>query len=143
MSETQATVQKGPRATFVQRVGAYLIDIIILTVVSVVVYLLAGEGATNVISFLLGLAYFTYFEGGPTGQTLGKRAIGIRVIDFRSGGAVGFGRALFRYIGRIPSTIPCLLGYFWMLWDKENQTWHDKIATTVVVPTSSYPVDGR
>jgi uncharacterized RDD family membrane protein YckC len=27
-----------------------------------------------------------------------------------------------------------------MIWDKERQTWHDKLATTVVVPTSAYPV---
>jgi hypothetical protein len=28
-----------------------------------------------------------------------------------------------------------------MLWDKEKQTWHDKLATTVVVPESAYPVE--
>jgi uncharacterized RDD family membrane protein YckC len=39
------------------------------------------------------------------------------------------------------SGIVCLLGYLWMLWDKEKQTWHDKLATTVVVPTSAYPVE--
>ena len=33
-----------------------------------------------------------------------------------------------------------LLGYFWMLWDREKQTWHDKFANDVVVPTSAYPV---
>ena len=38
------------------------------------------------------------------------------------------------------SGIPCFLGYFWMLWDSEKQTWHDKMAITVVVPTSDYPV---
>jgi uncharacterized RDD family membrane protein YckC len=52
----------------------------------------------------------------------------------------GYGRALLRYIGRIVSTIPCLLGYFWMLWDGEKQTWHDKFAGSVVVPVSDYPV---
>jgi uncharacterized RDD family membrane protein YckC len=43
-------------------------------------------------------------------------------------------------VGRILSAIVCLLGYFWMLWDKEKQTWHDKFAASVVVPTSAYPV---
>jgi hypothetical protein len=28
-----------------------------------------------------------------------------------------------------------------MLWDDEKQTWHDKIASTVVVPTDQYPVE--
>ncbi len=31
-----------------------------------------------------------------------------------------------------------LLGYLWMLWDPEKQTWHDKLATTVVVPADAY-----
>ena len=44
-------------------------------------------------------------------------------------------------IGRIIASIPCYLGYLWMLWDKESQTWHDKIANDVVVPTSAYPVE--
>ena len=29
--------------------------------------------------------------------------------------------------------IPLFLGYFWMLWDREKQTWHDKMAGSVVV----------
>ena len=40
--------------------------------------------------------------------------------------------------GRILSTIPLLLGYFWMLWDSEKQTWHDKLAGSVVVPVDAY-----
>ena len=67
-------------------------------------------------------------------------ALGIRVIDFRGGGPIGYPRALIRWVGRIVSTVVILLGYFWMLWDKEKQTWHDKFATSVVVPTSAYPV---
>jgi uncharacterized RDD family membrane protein YckC len=57
------------------------------------------------------------------------------------GGPIGYGRGLLRYVGKITSSIPCLLGFLWMLWDREKQTWHDKIATTVVVPVDAYPVD--
>ena len=64
----------------------------------------------------------------------------IRVIDFNGGGPIGPARALIRYVGRILSAIPCLSGYFWMLWDPEKQTWHDKFAASVVVPTADYPV---
>ena len=85
-------------------------------------------------------SYFTYFEGGPTGQTLGKRALGIRVIDFKGGGPIGYARGLVRYIARFLSAIVFFLGYFWMLWDPEKQTWQDKIAGTVVVPVDAYPV---
>ncbi|HWB21531.1 MAG TPA: RDD family protein [Gaiellaceae bacterium] len=128
----------GPRATFWQRVGAILIDGVMLAVIDFV--LKAISPSLGYLGILVGLAYFTYFEGGPTGQTIGKRIVGIRVYDFAQGGPIGYGRGVLRYLGRIVSTIPCLLGYFWMLWDKEKQTWHDKIATTVVVPVSSYPV---
>jgi uncharacterized RDD family membrane protein YckC len=128
----------GPRATFWNRFGALLIDIIILGVIGGV--LRAINLDLGYLGALIGLAYFTYFEGGPTGQTIGKRALGIRVYDFNQGGPIGYGRGILRYFARILSGIACFLGYFWMLWDKEKQTWHDKIATTVVVPVASYPL---
>ena len=115
------------------------IDTILLFVVGGVLQL-ALRSVGSILSFVLGIAYYAYLEGSPSGQTVGKKAMNIRVIDFGGGGPIGPGRALLRYVGRIPSTIVCLLGYFWMLWDKEKQTWHDKIATTVVVPTADYPV---
>ena len=36
--------------------------------------------------------------------------------------------------------LPIFLGFFWMLWDKEKQCWHDKFASDVVVPVSAYPI---
>ena len=36
-------------------------------------------------------------------------------------------------------SIPLYLGWFWMLWDSEKQTWHDKVANTFVVPADAYP----
>ncbi|HEU0318685.1 MAG TPA: RDD family protein, partial [Solirubrobacteraceae bacterium] len=78
-------------------------------------------------------------EGGPTGQTLGKRALGIRVVSFDTGGPIGYPRAFLRYIGRIIDFLVLLIGFLWMLWDREKQCWHDKLASDVVVPVSSYP----
>jgi uncharacterized RDD family membrane protein YckC len=97
------------------------------------------------IAYLLGIVgiivYYAYFEGSPSGQTIGKKALKIRVIDFNTGGPLGFGRGLIRGVARIPSQFLCYLGYLWMLWDQEKQTWHDKLSTTVVVPESAYPVE--
>ena len=129
----------GPRAGFGRRLAAALVDGIIIVVIDVILQLAAGR-VGSLLGFAVGLAYFSYLEGSTSGQTVGKRALGIRVIDFRTGGSIGYGRALVRYIGRIVSSLPCFLGYFWMLWDKERQCWHDKFATDVVVPVSSYPV---
>jgi uncharacterized RDD family membrane protein YckC len=131
----------GPRAGFWRRFAAYFLDSLIIAVPSVVVVLIADQTIGNLVSVALTLAYFTYFEGGPTGQTIGKQALGIRVIDFRGGGgAIGYGRGLLRTIARYLSAIVFFLGYLWMLWDREKQTWHDKIAGTVVVPIDAYPV---
>jgi uncharacterized RDD family membrane protein YckC len=129
----------GPRAGFWLRFGSLVIDSLILGVVVIVLALLL-----KVVGYLIGIviaiAYVVYLEGSASGQTIGKRAVGIRVIDYRTGGPIGYGRAFIRNLARIVSGLPCYLGYFWMLWDKERQTWHDKIAGDVVVPTSSYPV---
>ena len=94
-------------------------------------------GETSVVS----LAYFTYFEGTSSGQTVGKRAMNIRVVDFNTGTTIGHGRAAIRWVFRLVSFFVCLLGYLWMLWDKEKQTWHDKVSGAVVVPTDAYPVE--
>jgi hypothetical protein len=48
--------------------------------------------------------------------------------------AFGFGRALWRQLFAFTiSWVALLFGYLWMLWDGERQTWHDKVADTVVV----------
>jgi uncharacterized RDD family membrane protein YckC len=131
----------GPRAGFGLRLGAALIDGIMLGVVGLAVRAVLGQAGGGAIGLAIGIAYFGYLEGSVSGQTIGKRIVGIRVIDYSRGGQIGFGRAVIRYFGRIVSFIACLLGYFWMLWDKERQCWHDKFANDVVVPVSSYPVE--
>ena len=130
----------GPRASFGRRLVAYLIDAILLGIVYFVFAAIFDQAVGYGLSLLIGIAYFGYLEGGARGQTLGKMALGIRVIDFSSGGPIGYGRGVVRYLGRIISGLVCLLGYLWMLWDKEKQTWHDKIASSVVVPVQYYPV---
>jgi uncharacterized RDD family membrane protein YckC len=132
----------GPRAGFWRRFVAALLDGIIVGVVgSIIGQILGGGNGAEGIVLLLGIAYYTYLEGS-SGQTLGKKALGIRVIDLGGGGSIGYGRAFIRYIGRYVSGIVLLLGYLWMIWDKEKQTWHDKFANSVVVPESAYPVSG-
>jgi uncharacterized RDD family membrane protein YckC len=130
----------GPRATFWQRFAAAFIDGAMIGVINIAITIGTNRAVASAIVTAIGVGYFGYFEGSKSGQTVGKRALGIRVIDFNTGGPIGFGRAVIRYFARIISAIACLLGYFWMLWDKERQTWHDKFAGDVVVPVSSYPV---
>jgi uncharacterized RDD family membrane protein YckC len=130
----------GPRAGFWTRFGASFIDGLILVVPYLIIAFAINPILGYAVYLLAGIAYFTYFEGGPTGQTFGKQALGIRVIDLATGGPIDYGRAFIRYIGRIVSAIVIYLGYLWMLWDPEKQTWHDKMAGSVVVPVANYPV---
>jgi uncharacterized RDD family membrane protein YckC len=131
----------GPRAGFWRRFAAAFIDGILIGIVNTILFA-ALKGPGYALGLIISLSYFTYFEGGPNGQTPGKMALGIRVIDFQTGGSIGYARGAVRWIGRYLSTIVLLLGYFWMLWDREKQTWHDKLAGDVVVPVDAYPTSG-
>jgi uncharacterized RDD family membrane protein YckC len=135
--EAGHTPSAGPsaRAGFWVRFGAAVVDGILLAIPNGVLQA-ALKGPGYGLGLLIGIAYFTYFEG-QSGQTLGKRALSIRVVDINGGGPIGYSRAFIRYVGRYVSFVVILLGYLWMLWDPQKQTWHDKFANSVVVPHSS------
>jgi uncharacterized RDD family membrane protein YckC len=131
----------GLRAGFFRRFWAVFVDGIVLGIAAAVLQAIVGRTFGGLLALALYIGYAGYFEGSPSGQTIGKRALGIRVLDLRTGDSIGFSRAVLRYFAHILSGLPLLLGYFWMLWDPEKQTWHDKIAGSVVVPVSAFPVD--
>jgi len=142
---TSRTGPSGPRyelAGWWSRVGAYLIDVIILVFGLVVLALIGGAIGKGVaiVFILFGIAamllgYWAYFEGSESGQTIGKRAVGIRVRD-ENGGRASYGQALGRNIvGRVIGAFPIigLIDVLWPLWDKQKQCLHDKAASTIVV----------
>jgi hypothetical protein len=56
------------------------------------------------------------------------------VVNKLNGQIPGFWRMVLREgIGKTVSGVFLGLGFFWAIWDKDNQAWHDKIAGTVVV----------
>jgi uncharacterized RDD family membrane protein YckC len=130
----------GPRAGFWRRFAGAFIDGILLGIVSAILRAATSYGTGSLLGLAISAAYFTAMIGSGRGQTVGQMALGIRVIDFNTGGPIGYGRALIRWLVSIVSTIVIFLGYFWMLWDKEKQCWHDKAANDVVVPVQYYPV---
>jgi uncharacterized RDD family membrane protein YckC len=83
---------------------------------------------------VLGFAIYQAKRQGETGATIGKKAVGIKVIDANTGATIGFGRSVGRllFAGFISSNI-CLLGYLWAIWDQRSQTWHDKVVNSVVI----------
>lgn len=119
--------------------AAAVLDAILLGIVNAIVRALVGEGLSLAIGFATAFAYHGFFEGGPSGQTVGKKVLDIRVVRSIDGGPLGWGTALLRHLASFLSALPCGLGYLWMLWDPEKQTWHDKLSSTVVVPAAAWP----
>ena len=134
----------GPRAGFWIRFGALLLDGLILGIPFLILVVIAAQISTGlavvvyVLWFIAYIAYPVYFEGGPNCATPGKKICGIKVIDMNGGGPIGYSRATVRFLMRIISGAVFYLGYLWMLWDKEKQCWHDKVANDVVVPADAY-----
>jgi uncharacterized RDD family membrane protein YckC len=75
-----------------------------------------------------------YFRAlGRTGQTWGRKIVGVRVVGHETGQPLGVGKAILRQLLEGLFLNACILGHLWMLWDKKNQTWHDKVISSVVV----------
>lgn len=83
------------------------------------------------------LAYFSYLNGSESGQTVGKRLLGIRVADAQTGESIGYGRGFLREGAVVVAGMVCsplvLLDGLWPLWDPQRQAIHDKIAGSVVL----------
>lgn len=123
-----ATAIKGG---FWRRVGAVLIDGIILGIVGGILQQIFGAGVGGGISTLIGIVYAVYFWT-TTGQTIGHRVLGLRVVK-TDGTTLDIVGAIVRYVGEIIAAIPLGLGFLWAAWDSEKQGWHDKLAKTYVV----------
>lgn len=122
------------RAGFWTRFGAYFIDWILVGMITSIVAAIAGAaGHRWELEGLIYLAYATVLEGSDRGQTVGKMVLGIRVADARTRKAIGYPRAFGRQLVKVASFVPLMLGFLWMLWDSENQCWHDKAVSDVVV----------
>jgi uncharacterized RDD family membrane protein YckC len=70
---------------------------------------------------------------GRTGQTWGRKIVGVKVVAKDTQQPLGIGKAFLRQIIEGIVGQACILSYLWMLWDKDKQTWHDKIVSSVVI----------
>lgn len=122
------------------RVAAALIDLTIFWLpLTLTVQLGELGGAAGAAGMLLSLAvlalgaYNVWVRQGRSGQTFGKRALGIRLVRLDDGEPVGVPLALGRYLLHWADMLPLLVGWLWPLWDDRRQTFADKIVRTVVV----------
>jgi len=116
-----------------RRVGAAVIDYLAVAVFLVVPHV-------GGILWLVAHVVNAYFEG-RTGQTLGKKAVGIYTIRADNGefvgGPVGVGRKLLHVL----DTLALLTG--WIVGLITNRTYADMIIGTVVVRPPDYGPSGR
>jgi uncharacterized RDD family membrane protein YckC len=149
-------------ASWWRRAGAIFVDSCVIWAVSlpliVVAFAAAGNSlggliaayfAISAIPAVIGLAYYPYLlarTGVRNGQTLGKQALGIRVISVSpTGPDVRGGQAVMREVvmrqvvlgglGALLLWIPLLLDVLWPLWHPQRRSLHDLAASTIVVRT--------
>lgn len=149
-------IARGPiYATFWQRFGARFLDGLLVAIPTIVVLtsmlsdIDAQAGLTSPLrdrlysAGLVTLAISAVYEISMIalrGQTLGKMALGIKVVPVEGPGPVGWGWSSIRWLipnaaSRLPGlgSLLELLVWLWMLWDPRKQGLHDKAARTVVI----------
>jgi uncharacterized RDD family membrane protein YckC len=149
-----------------RRVAAHLLDGVVIGIGALVLFLVLaaifGSGfligdTTGIIAVILGLIlwfaciavaallYAPWMMARTNGQTLGRMAVGIRVVR-PDGKPIDFGFAMLREVvvkwllfglvlGSITGGIATLIDYLWPLWDEENRALHDLIVNTRTIRT--------
>lgn len=84
---------------------------------------------------IFALCYYVLSECGPHQATLGKRALGIKVVNAK-GGRLSFWSAMGRYFGKIISNVTMYFGYCMAGFTKKRQTIHDLLVDAYVVNDS-------
>ncbi|MBW8190681.1 RDD family protein [Neiella marina] len=133
-------------AGFWLRVGAVLIDTLILMLIFVPLMLLIfgveyytvpeSREAFNLTETLLQnvlpaavtVLLWVRFAGTP-----GKLILGLAVVDNTTFGNISVMQAIIRYLGYIPSVFVLMIGLLWVAFDKRKRGWHDLLAGTVVI----------
>lgn len=143
-----------PAATVAQRIIANLIDSALAMVPTVIVFVLVGilgaisDKAGTIIGLVLELAlvagiiaYVIVYNG--RGGTIGKRMMGVRVVDLDTGAWIGPAHSAVRYLVLGLEGIPCYLGYLSPFLDKTGRLrgWHDMAASDRVVSVPTEPLN--
>ena len=124
------------RGGFWIRVGASLLDWLVMSVPTIVLTLIAIQiwGDDDVGSALDALVQMAYYTLGVSiyGKTLGKHWVGLKVVR-PDGSRVGFWRALARFFAQILSALILVIGFLMVAFRKDRRALHDLICDTVVI----------
>jgi uncharacterized RDD family membrane protein YckC len=131
-------------ATIKRRAFAYTIDEILISVLFLVIYFgqipqdASYEETINLLNglftyiVLLKIIYQTFFVWAY-GATPGKMLVKIRVISTIDLGNPNMLYSLNRALIRIVSESLFYIGFLWALTNPKRETWHDKVARTLVI----------
>ena len=132
-------------ATPLQRLGAYILDIIIFYFSLFLFFLfmgimgiltestvMANEGIINLLGTILVWLYFALQESSAQQATLGQRALKIKVVNYNFE-RISFARATGRHFAMILSMLILFIGIIMIFFTKRRQTLHDIIAGTLVI----------
>jgi uncharacterized RDD family membrane protein YckC len=144
-------------ASWIARVGSWLIDHIAIGIIPYgIAYALFhptttisfdSNGTEHVSGNSTGVYYFAMifvfvlvaavlaWMKSTMGQSLGQKALNIRMVRESDGQTPAFGPAFGREIAHFVDQLICCVGFLWPLWDSKKQTLADKIVGTVVVKT--------
>jgi uncharacterized RDD family membrane protein YckC len=124
-----STLVAGNMADFWRRLGANLIDLVVLY------SLLQFTGITRILVPAWVLYRFGMYVWRSA--TLGEIVLNLRVEKLDGGNLINdYGTAIVRALASLLSLLPLGLGFLWILFDPQRQTWHDKISGSAVVPTA-------
>ena len=83
-------------------------------------------------SLLIWIVYCIFMEASAKQATFGKHAMKIIVAD-AAGNQLSLEQSIKRNASKVLSYLVLLIGFLWILFDKNRQGWHDKIAQTYVL----------
>lgn len=116
----------GARATFWPRLFAFIIDLVVVSVAINVVGL--GSFATWVVAMI---AYHVFFWG-LRGTTPAGIVMNLQIVR-DDGSPMDYRVALVRALSGVFSLVPAGIGFIWVAFDRDSQSWHDKLAGTSVI----------
>ena len=141
--------QSYPSAPLWRRLAALFYDALLMIAlclfISFLVVAINGGNAmtqtqTPFVQTMMLFAVFSFFAGFwlHGGQTLGMKAWHIKLVN-QTEQPIRLLQCLLRFFMALIS-IACLgLGYWWMLWDKQQLTWHDKYSMTRIILLKKIP----
>jgi len=97
---------------------------------------LSVENLARVVFFLLFPVFYYVYLHGAYGQTFGKMALRIKVLN-EDGSSLDYRKAFLRWLGYFLCDLTLNVGYVWAAFDTRKQGLHDKVCRTIVVHENS------